>query len=141
MLATDRFALAADDYSVDFAVESKVGSRSGSVYCQFDNSCQVTVDAPRLNFAILVRRHFSDSAHLMVDQRYDGCCLFEGAAWRITIDTRSRTLAMRIFAGYRAKGLEFIPNEPVGNLYLKFHFRGDHKPSEDGDFRRSSQRL
>jgi hypothetical protein len=117
-----RLALA-ESYIVDFAVE--VGDRQdgGSVECQFDRLCTVTAEKLRLNFDVSVSRDDPDRALLNVDGD-SGCCLLEGAVRTLAVETDQPRLRLRLFVGQPAKGLEFIENQYIGSLYLKFQFSG-----------------
>jgi hypothetical protein len=111
----------ADGYAVDFAVEVGGGQDGGSVKCQFDHLCIVTVEKLRLNFDVSVSRNDRDRALLNVDGN-SGCCLLEGAVRTLAVDTLQSPLGLRLFVGRPARGLEFIENRYVGSLYLKFQF-------------------
>jgi hypothetical protein len=116
----NRLALA-EGYTVEFAVE--VGDRQdgGSVKCQFDRLCIVTAEKLRLNFDVSVSRDDPDRALLNVDGD-SGCCLLEGAVRTLAVETDQPRLRLRLFVGQPAKCLEFIENQYVGSLYLKFQF-------------------
>ncbi len=124
LLMTVRSPALAEDYDVEYGIETSAGKDGGSVSCQFGHRCNVSVDSLKLRFNILVYHHFRGEALLDIDGD-PACCLFEGAVSHLEIVTDGPLLPLRFFRGRPARGLEFFQNEYVGRLYLRFHFRKD----------------
>ena len=116
----------ANDYSVDFGVETKAGKDAGSLTCQLDQTCSGELESLGLRVSILLYGSpydRGDRASIHLNDRDFSCCYFEYAADRIMIDPRQSLHRVPFFKGARARGGLYIENERVGTLYLKFHFR------------------
>lgn len=114
----------AEGYGVVYGIVLSGSKDTGSIDCSYDDLCIVRVPSLKLKFKLSVLRRVPKRAHVSVDGEA-GCCLLEGAVWRLAVDPREKLLRLRLFVGRQARGLEYIENEYVGNLYLKFRFRDD----------------
>ncbi|WJR76485.1 hypothetical protein [Bradyrhizobium sp. NP1] len=113
----------AEDYSIDYAIGLRGAEDTGSAVCQFGRRCTISVKTLKLKLGVWLLNNRAQA-----DLNMDGeanCCLFEGAVRRLSVQPQQELLRLRLFVGEEAKGLEFIQNEHVGRLYLKFHLRPD----------------
>ena len=114
----------AETYGVVYGIELRGSKDKGSIDCPYDELCIVRVPSLKLRFKLSVLRRAPERAHVSVDGEA-GCCLLKGAVWRLAVDPREKLLRLRLFVGRQAKGLEYLENEYVGNLYLTFRLRND----------------
>jgi hypothetical protein len=114
----------AEDYSVEFGVDSDTGRDAGTLTCQFDETCAAKMESLGLHVSFYLSRRDSDrvSVHLE-DYNNISCCFFAGAADSIRIDPHQALSRVSFFKGVRARGALLIENERVGTLYLRFHSR------------------
>jgi len=124
-LAAGSSALA-DGYGIDDAVKTSAGSDTGTVECSFDERCAVTFDSLKLKLDVSVSHNDPARARLNLSGDTLDCCFFENAVSKFTVDARLSLIRQRLFKGQRARGLLYLQNEYVGDLYLRFHFRGNH---------------
>jgi hypothetical protein len=117
----------AESYRVDYAVKVQTGEATGSVTCRYDQRCIVDLETLQMRLAISISGHNQDRAQLVLDGK-NSCCLFEGATRRPSLDLRRRSWRLRLFVGEEARGLEYIENEPVGLLNLKFDLGNSNDP-------------
>lgn len=109
----------AESYRVDYAVKVQTGEATGSVICRYDQNCTVDLKTLQMKLAISILRDYRGRADLVLDGS-NSCCLFDGATRRPSVNPRQPSLRLRLFTGEAARGLEYIENEPIGVLYLKF---------------------
>lgn len=109
----------AESYRVDYAVKVQAGEAAGSVTCRYDRRCIADLKTLQMRLAISIPRDYRGRADLVLDGK-DSCCLFDGATRRPSVNPRQPSLRLRLFSGEAARGLEYIENEPIGVLYLKF---------------------
>jgi hypothetical protein len=113
----------ADDYGVDFGVETQLGEDAGSLMCVFDQVCSAKIDSLGLRVTIDVFRSHPKNAYVYLYGRDLSCCYFADAARSITIDPHEPLSRVPFFSGRPAQGALFIQNEYAGTLYLRFRFR------------------
>ena len=114
----------AEEYSVDYGVESDAGRDAGTLTCRFDQICSAKMESLGLNVSFYLSRHDPDrvSVHLY-SYNVIGCCFFAGAADAIRIEPHQALSRVSFYKGVRARGALLIENERVGTLYLRFHSR------------------
>jgi hypothetical protein len=113
----------AEDYSVDYGVESDAGRDAGTLMCTFDQICSAKMESLGLNVSFDSFRREPDQVIVSMYGNEVGCCFFAGAADSIKIDTRQALSRVPFYKGVKARGALLIENELVGTLYLRFHSR------------------
>jgi hypothetical protein len=111
----------ADDYSVDFGVETEAGKDAGTLACRFGRTCDASMETLGLRVTILVFRDSPERVTVHLYGRDLSCCYFEYAADSITIDPRKPLFRVPFFKGTRARGGLYVENVREGTLYLRFH--------------------
>jgi hypothetical protein len=119
---SDSSALA-DDYSVDFGIESDAGKDAGSIGCVLEQACGAEIESLGLRVTFHAFRREPGRAIVSLYSGDPGCCYFSGGAGSITIDPRTPLSRIPLFKGARARGGLYIENQRVGILYLRFHSR------------------
>jgi hypothetical protein len=120
LLSSGSSALA-EDYSVDFGVETDAGKDAGTLACRFGQICDATMDTLGMRVTILVFRDTPEQVTVHLYGRDLSCCYFEYAADSTTIDPRKPLSRVPFFRGTRARGGLYIENKHAGALYLRFH--------------------
>ena len=119
----------AEDYSVEFGVDSAAGRDAGTLTCQFEETCAARMESLGLRVTFYLSRRYpfprnSDQVSVHLDDDNDiGCCFFADAADSIKIDLHQKLSRVPFFKGIRARGALLIENERAGTLYLKFQSR------------------
>ncbi|CCE11309.1 hypothetical protein BRAS3843_670012 [Bradyrhizobium sp. STM 3843] len=113
----------AESYRVDYAVKLQAGEATGSVNCHYDERCVVDLKTLQMKLSISILRNYRGRADLVLDGK-NNCCLFDGATRRPSINPRQPGMRLRLFTGEAARGLEYVENEPIGLLYLRFNLDG-----------------
>ena len=117
----------AEDYSVEYGVDSTAGRDAGTLTCQFEETCAARMESLGLRVTFYLSRRYpfprdSDQVSVQLDDDKDiSCCFFADAADSIKIDLHQKLSRVPFFRGVRARGALLIENERVGTLYLKFH--------------------
>jgi hypothetical protein len=117
----------AESYRVEYVVKEPAGETAGAVTCSYGQRCIVDLTTLQMRLAISTSGHNQDRAQLVLDGK-NSCCLFEGATRRPSLDLRRHNWHLRLFVGEEARGLEYIENEPIGVLNLKFDLGNSDDP-------------
>jgi hypothetical protein len=122
----------AQSYRVAYAVKVRAGEASGTAACRNNRRCVVDLKSLRMRLAISMPGRYPDRADVVLDGE-DGCCLFEGATRRPSVNPGQPPLHLRLFIGEASRGLEYVENEPVGALDLKFDLEAGRVSPGDSD--------
>ena len=118
-------AALAEDYSVDFGVETPAGKDAGTLQCRLDRECHAKLQSLGLTISLDVSRGNRPEARVRLYADDPSCCYSAYAHDTITVYPREALSPIPFFKGASARGNLFIENERAGTLYLRFHFRHD----------------
>jgi len=110
----------AKDYRLDYGVEMRSESDGGSVVCPYGR-CIVKIESLKLALNISLFRGRGSGATIELEGE-PGCCFFEGGGRSREVVPSAEVEKLRIFVGLPGRGLLYVRNQHVGNLYLRFHF-------------------
>lgn len=110
--------LLANDYAVDFGIDTPEGKDAGTLACTYDRLCGVTLNSLRLRFSIQAFR--GGKAHVFLYSDNVACCYFKNAASSLVLDPKLRSSRTLFYEGRPARGGLFIQNKQKGVLYLRF---------------------
>src|SRR5258708_29012263 len=91
----------AEDYSVDFGVETDAGKDAGTLTCLFGETCDAKLELLGLRVSIYVFRSEPGRASVYLYGGDLSCCYFAYAADSIHIDTREPLSRVPFFKGAR----------------------------------------
>jgi hypothetical protein len=124
----------AQNYSVDFGVDTERGKDAGTLDCRFGQACQAKMES--LGFSVRVEiSRYPAFADVSMEGDDLSCCYFASGKSKIGIDARKPLSRVPIFKGRGPKGGLFVQNERMGFLYLRFQFdqaRPSSKAQPDG---------
>jgi hypothetical protein len=111
----------AQDYSVEFGVDTVRGKDAGKLDCRFGQACHAKMESLGFSVSVKISRE-PGSADVSMQGDDHACCYFENGRSATIIDTRKPLSRVQIFKGIGSRGNLFIQNEHMGFLYLRFRF-------------------
>jgi len=118
-------AALAEDYSVDFGVDTQAGKDAGTLQCRLGQECNAKMPSLGLTISLDVSRSDPNEAKVRLYGGDPSCCYFANDRDTIRVFLRQPVSPIPFFKGARARGNLFIENERAGTLYLRFQFRSD----------------
>jgi hypothetical protein len=120
----------AQDYRVDFRIETAAGREAGSASCSFDRLCESEAKSLGFRFNVELFRDSPERAyvHMYGDA---SCCFFAGAARSVTLDPGKPLLQVPFFKGRASNGDEWVENTYSGELYLIFNPRRNREENRN----------
>jgi hypothetical protein len=116
-------AALAEDYSVEFGVETPAGKDAGTLDCRLSQACDAKMLSLGLTISLDVSRGDPTEANVRLYGGNLSCCYFANDRDTIGVYLRQPVSPIPFFKGARVRGNFFIENERAGTLYLRFHFR------------------
>lgn len=112
----------AEEYGVDFGADTATGRDAGTLTCRRGQTCHGELESLGLRVSIGIFPSEPRWALVSLDSREFGCCYFDGAIDKISVDPAKALSRVPLFKGAKRRVGMFIQNERVGTLYLRFNF-------------------
>lgn len=120
MLITLNANAFAGDYTVAYALEIGNQTETGQVdNCEYAKQCEIRVKDFGLSIFTFFIYPENRKAYVTIGGR-KGCCYFTDGNESVALDSRERIPPMPIFEGRPRVKNEFVQNNRLGTLYLRF---------------------